>query len=466
MSICQLRFSVPAPAVHCKQFPVRGAFGLFAAGLAAGMAHAQCTASWTPGFEATGRGMSGGVHALITFDDGTGPALYAGGSFTTAGGVAVNGIARWNGTAWSAVGGGVAGTFPDVAALAVYDSDGPGPGVARLHAAGFFTSAGGVAANNIASWDGTAWSALGAGTAGNTGINCLAVFGDHLYAGGSFTSAGGAPANYISRWDGSAWAWPGGASNGTSGGVYALAVYGGALYAGGAFPTAGTTTSARFIARWTTAGWSDLAGGLTTTVYALSVFDDGSGPALYAGGNFTGTFAGLPASRIARWNGAAWSALGTGVAARVRGLVVFDDTNGPALYATGDSGPGAPGISKWSGGAWSALGAGLVGAGRTMAAFDDDAGGPIPPSLYVGGDFSHAGGLPSSNFARWGCGVCYANCDSSTTAPVLNVNDFICFQQKYAAGDAYANCDGSTTPPVLNVNDFVCFQQKYAAGCP
>src|SRR5690606_18578892 len=43
---------------------------------------------------------------------------------------------------------------------------------------------------------------------------------------------------------------------------------------------------------------------------------------------------------------------------------------------------------------------------------------------------------------------CYANCDGSTTAPVLNVNDFICFQAAFAAGDPYANCDGSTQAPV------------------
>ena len=61
---------------------------------------------------------------------------------------------------------------------------------------------------------------------------------------------------------------------------------------------------------------------------------------------------------------------------------------------------------------------------------------------------------------------CYGNCDGSTIAPVLNVNDFICFQQRFAAGSALANCDGSTTQPVLNVNDFICFQQKFAAGCP
>jgi hypothetical protein len=61
--------------------------------------------------------------------------------------------------------------------------------------------------------------------------------------------------------------------------------------------------------------------------------------------------------------------------------------------------------------------------------------------------------------------VCYANCDASTAAPFLNVNDFICFQMRFASGEAYANCDGSTAPPVLNVNDFICFQTAFAAGC-
>jgi hypothetical protein len=69
--------------------------------------------------------------------------------------------------------------------------------------------------------------------------------------------------------------------------------------------------------------------------------------------------------------------------------------------------------------------------------------------------------------AAVGAGMsCYANCDGSTAPPVLNVNDFICFQARFAAGASYANCDGSTAPPILNVNDFVCFQAKFAAGCP
>jgi len=46
------------------------------------------------------------VRALAVFDDGSGPALYAGGDFTTAGGVAANRIAKWNGSSWSQLGSG------------------------------------------------------------------------------------------------------------------------------------------------------------------------------------------------------------------------------------------------------------------------------------------------------------------------------------------------------------------------
>jgi hypothetical protein len=57
---------------------------------------------------------------------------------------------------------------------------------------------------------------------------------------------------------------------------------------------------------------------------------------------------------------------------------------------------------------------------------------------------------------------CAADCDVSGS---LNVADFGCFLNSFAAGDPYANCDGSTTPPVLNVADFACFLNRFAAGC-
>jgi hypothetical protein len=98
------------------------------------------------------------------------------------------------------------------------------------------------------------------------------------------------------------------------------------------------------------------------------------------------------------------------------------------------------------------------------------AGGASPLTSWVGA--SGTGGNYSL-FLEGVCAVaanatppCYANCDSSTTAPVLNVQDFTCFLQRYAANDPYANCDNSTIAPVLNVQDFTCFLQSYAAGCP
>jgi len=128
-------------------------------------------------------GMNNAVFALGVMDTN----LYAGGVFTTSGGVSANRIARWNGTSWSALGSGMSGT---VFTLAVIGTD--------LHAGGGFTTAGGVSANYIAKWDGTSWSALGSGM--NGAVLALAAIGSELYVGGSFTTAGGNPSSYIGLW--------------------------------------------------------------------------------------------------------------------------------------------------------------------------------------------------------------------------------------------------------------------------
>jgi hypothetical protein len=100
---------------------------------------------------------------------------------------------------------------------------------------------------------------------------------------------------------------------------------------------------------------------------------------------------------------------------------------------------------------------------RTLAA--GGAGGAIP-RIPTNELTLSAKDWIAQNFPIPGGNPCYANCDGSTLAPVLNVNDFTCFVNKYAASDPYANCDGSTIAPVLNVNDFTCFLNQYAAGCP
>jgi hypothetical protein len=105
-------------------------------------------------------------------------------------------VARWNGSAWSALGSNASGTdgwFPASASINSITTTS-----SRVIVGGSFQNAGGDArADGVASFDGTSWSPLGSNGAGegplNATTNALAVVGDQLYAGGSFTNAGGDP---------------------------------------------------------------------------------------------------------------------------------------------------------------------------------------------------------------------------------------------------------------------------------
>jgi hypothetical protein len=364
---------------------------------------AECEPSWIPTFGGM-PGIAGDVSALAVFDDGSGPALYAGGFFPFAGGAVASNVAKWNGSTWSPLGDGMDDL---VSALAVFD-DGSGP---ALYAGGRFTSAGGVPANGIAKWDGSTWSSLGGGFeifGGEGAAHALAVFDDGggpaLYAGGWFGSAGGVDASCIAKWDGASWSPLG---SGTSGTVMALAVFddggGAALHAGGAFSSAGGVAASN-VARWDGTGWSPLAGGVNSHVYALAVFDGGGGPALYAGGGFH-LASGVAASKVARWDGSSWSPLGSGISGLgisfVEALAVYDDGGGPALYAAGwffyAGGVTANGIAKWDGSTWAPLQSEVTSIVRALAVFDD--GGD--PTLCAGGMFQSAAGVGGYGIAKW-----------------------------------------------------------------
>jgi hypothetical protein len=140
---------------------------------------------------------------------------------------------------------------------------------------------------------------------------------------------------------------------------------------------------------------------MNSMVHALAVYDDGSGPALYAGGDFT-TAGGVAANRISRWNGSSWAALGSGMNSTVHALAVHDDGSGPALYAGGRfttaGGMAANRIAKWNGSSWAPLGGGFNSSVLALTVWDDGSG----PALFAGGDFvtSLAG---DSYLAKWGC---------------------------------------------------------------
>src|SRR5262249_30432720 len=156
-------------------------------------------------------------------------------------------VAKWDGTTWTGLAGGVdADAFHDtgyVYSLATLGTS--------LYVGGVFAQTGtgttGSPAKNIASWDGTAWHPLGLGVTngGTTRVWALAVNGTHLFAGGDFTSAGGQPGTAgIAMWDGTAWSGLTGGGINSGGSVFALASSGSTIYLGGQFTTAGTVGSA------------------------------------------------------------------------------------------------------------------------------------------------------------------------------------------------------------------------------
>jgi hypothetical protein len=83
----------------------------------------------------------------------------------------------------------------------------------------------------------------------------------------------------------------------------------------------------------------------------------------------------------------------------------------------------------------------------------------IPDSCEIA-----AGAAPDLN----GNGVpdqceCYPDCDQSTGAGVLDIFDFLCFQDAFTSMDPYADCTGDT---LFDVFDFLCFQDAFITGCP
>ncbi|MFN0131747.1 MAG: GC-type dockerin domain-anchored protein [Phycisphaerales bacterium] len=431
-----------------------------------------------------------GIHALAAVTDAAGSALYAGGWFTSIGGVSAERIARYGNGVWTPLGSGIPGPFNShgfMDCCANVHSITADAGI--VYVGGNFIFGGGVLLESLGQWDGSQWRDLAGGMTMAPGcfdcapvVYSLARFGGSLHAAGTFDLAGATLAARVARWNGIGWA-PLGAGIGVAPGdtfpawVYSLTPWAGDLYACGRFSRAGATDTL-CVARWDGATWTDVGGGLRVpeggrhpSIAASVVFDDGHGPALFVAGilDIAGT---TNVRNIAKWDGLAWSDVGGGIGSdvndRVWALAVFDDGMGRALYAAGQFGDagGAPAanIAKWNGTAWSALDAGVNGDVHALAVFDDGSG----PALHVGGWFTSAGGASSPYLAKWvACpAVCYANCDGSSVAPVLNVADFVCFVNKFAAGDAYANCDGSTTPPALNIADFVCFLNSFAAGCP
>lgn len=320
--------------------------------------------------------------------------LYAGGDFSRIGGISADNIAKWNGSAWSRLGGGMSDEVRVLAALG-----------GNVYAGGYFQSAGKVDANFIAKWNGTNWSSLGFAPITlyeGWGINAMAVSGSNLYVGGAFYTAGPLNATNIARWDGHEWSALG---SGVYGGVYAIAVSGNDVYAGGDLFDPNSEYPESCVMKWDGSSWSELGcGGVQITSMAIIGRD------LYVGS----------VSGISKWDGMNWSSVGFGVNNSVKALVVRGTDLYVGGYFTQAGGFPANGVAKWDGTSWSALGSGVSGGVRALAFVGDD--------LYAGGSFTNANGVSARRVAKW---------NGTEWSPLgSGVNDFV-YALAGVGGDLY-----------------------------
>jgi hypothetical protein len=306
---------------------------------------------------------------------------------------------------------------------------------------GDFTDAGGDPnADHIAAWDGSRWGALGT-TPLNGIVSAIAVSGGRVFAGGNFTDAGGNPnADGLAAWDGTSWSAPCGAG-GFGSGVLSLQVIGSNLYIGGGYQNAGGNSAADGLTRCdlNTGTLSPVTGfdtGVGGTVYALTADAAGN---LYAGGTFI-NMQGIPAADyVAEFDGTNWHAMGSGGppdGGAVEGIVRGLGSRGNDVFVGSDAVdiagiPQADHVARWDGAAWSAMGSNAAGTdGWFPPVTSINAIAALGSDVYAGGNFQNADGDPTADTigrfdgTQWhGLGVPGAT-DGPLGGPVLALTTF------------------------------------------
>ncbi|MEM6648050.1 MAG: T9SS type A sorting domain-containing protein [Bacteroidota bacterium] len=353
-------------AAHNEEIYIGGIFVHASSGLQT--AYLAC---WTEGaqmWEGIDSGVEGnGLNAVVRAIAVSGTDVYVGGDFVDAGGVEdADNLARWDGTQWHAVGGGLNARV--LVLLATPD--------VGVYVGGAFTNAGGLdAADYLARWDGTQWHAVGPGIGDS--VHAFATQGDDLYVGGSFRDAGGlSNADYIARWDGTTWHALG---TGVDRSVRALAFMGQDLYVGGLFAAAGGV-SAQYLARWDGDAWHAVDIPLTLFVWALAV----AGTDLYIGGPNLIEGRRLYPESVIRWDGDTWHYVGEPTVGWVYALDVHNNDLyiGGSLIDYEEQGT-LNNIVRWDGSQLHDVGGGFAEFSTVRALAIQ----PTTGSLFMGGEF-------------------------------------------------------------------------------
>lgn len=324
---------------------------------------------------------------------------------------------------------------------------------------GPFTNAGGHAnADRIAAWDGSSWSALGTGI-NNGAVAAIAAAGGKVYAGGTFVNAGGNPdADFLAVWNGATWGpfctstAPGPAFGGN---VSALEVIGNTLYVGGSFQDGAAIASADYLLACdlTTGVSSSLVssdGDVPGAVYALAADANG---VLYAGGQFINMDGILAADHVAAYDGA-WHAMGSGLGPDdgavddyVRSLAV----SGTNVYVGSDALniagiAQADHVARWNGSAWSAVGSNTAGTDGWFPTSTFLNGVTTYGSLlFAGGSFQNANGTATADEIAYFDGTTWRPIGSNGAGngPLpASVHALAVFRSKLYAGGNFTTAGG------------------------
>lgn len=375
----------------------------------------------------------GTVYSLLAMPNGD---LLAGGDFRTMGGTAAARVARFDGTAWHAVGGtqlaSVGGGVRDLMRRA--NGDLVAVGILPLASAGM---------QKVIRFDGTNWLPMAGGPLGvHTSIEALELpNGDLVVA--SFT---GTPQGLLHRFDGTQWTTLATADSGIT--DLALAPNGDLLVAG-AFQTIGGITAPQ-LARFDGTAWhpaGSASGGSGDSIHCIHRLPGGE---LLLGGNQR-QFAGIPAEGLVRWNGAVATPPTFGNVGGIQTVQVLGPNDYLVTGAVGALG-GSPvhGVARGDGVTWTTFGSGpgvpapavavrpngeLIAAGYQFVSGNPivaqvnrwngttwlplaTADGPIEAivampngDIVVGGGFATIAGVAARYLARW---------NGTTWAPVGN----------------------------------------------
>ncbi|MBK7946240.1 MAG: hypothetical protein IPJ85_13465 [Flavobacteriales bacterium] len=191
----------------------------------------------------------------------------------------------------------------------------------RLLVAGAFTNAGGIAASQVAIWDGSAYEALGNGVQGD--VTCAVEYNGSIYLGGAMLGG----TSDLARWTGNAWEFST-VFDGKYPYISALHVHNGVLHAAGT--VMGFAGLTEFVQRLNGATWEPVGSPFNGRVLTLASHDG----MLIAGGEFTELA--IPTEpivrHVAQFNSTDWVNLAAGLDAPVRDLL----SAGGMLYAGGD----------------------------------------------------------------------------------------------------------------------------------